>query len=241
MLLLKIDPTSSLAEDVAANIALPAAHLLELIQIRRDRELGINQVARGVVHAQQSRPPSVTLAGSSEYRDDDLISVLTLGEEFLVFASDDGPSPYLFRILVEADRISGALTGGQTGSGELSVARFAANGVLTWIPLPRVIRATTHETAGQLGATNLGPVECTELPRGGNALRLLLRSGAQMSNSAGNLLSLDLSPPMVGDTCHWEARKYSWNESDRAYLDRLDAQAVNDNQTLSLDRSEVRS
>jgi len=129
---------------------------------------------------------------------------------------------------VEASRIGSFLSGGRAGSGELSVARFAANGVMSWLPLPRAIRANIHETAAQMGATILGPVDRTDLP-GDGALHLVLRDDRSIPNLAASLLSLDLCPPTVGDRKLWQARRYSWNESGISQPEPRASLAVNDN------------
>ena len=232
MLLLKIDPTPSHIADINAFAGSPATSLLELIQIRRDRAVGPRHMDRRVALTAPRQQLALSVDDTAEYRDDDLISVLDLGDEFLVFVTDDGPAPYLFRIAVEASRIGGFLTGERTGSGELSVARFAANGVMNWMPLPRAIRSNIHETAAQIGATILGPVERTELA-GDVSLRLVLRADAAASRSASSLLTLNLCPPSIGDRRLWQARRYSWHEAGAAVSEQPRAMAVNDNAATS--------
>lgn len=228
MLLLKIDPTPNHIGDINTFAASPSTNLLELIQMRRDRANGARQIDRRATVALPRQQNTLRIGDTSEYRDDDLISALDLGNEFLVFVTDDGPAPYLFRIAVEASRIGSFFSGGRAGSGELSVARFAANGVMSWLPLPRAIRSNIHETAAQMGATILGPVEHTELP-GGDALQLVLRGDQSIPNRIPSLLSLNLCPPMVGDRKLWQARRYSWSESGISLPEQRGGLAVNDN------------
>ena len=240
MLLLKIDPAPGQGKDLSATDVSTVSNLLELIQVRRKRECGERQgTHRGAVE-QPHRQANMSASGPSEYRDDDLISVLNLGDEFLVFVTDDGQSPYLFRIAVKAGNINSVLSGGHASSGELSVARFAANGVMSWNPLPRVIRSSIYDAAAQLGATILGAVERTELPEDAKSLRVVLRAGSRMSQQVSGLLSLDLCPPLIDNHQLWQARRYTWSESDQLPSARDTAIAINDNDTVSSQQSQTR-
>jgi hypothetical protein len=229
MFLGRIDPSTHLGKHARHPGSAPAADLMDLIQMRRNRSLDRNWEPRGgkIEPSEFFGAPKAKSAG--EYRDDDLIAVLTLGDEYMVFVTDDGADAFLFRIIVDVGGISGVLTGNQPCAGELSVARFAANGVMSWMPLPRAIRSTIPQTAAEMGATVLGPVTRTEVCDGAQSLCLILQSGCRGAEQAFGPVCLNLHPPRIGDSLLWHSRRYIWNAGDPSSAGRLGGLAVNDN------------
>ena len=91
--------------------------------------------------------------------------------------------------------------------GEVAAARFAANGIVEWVPIRDAGNvAEARQIALRHGATPLGRVfALTSLPADG---------GLRLMASGGEALTLDLVPPSVAGRHYPQARRFAWSEPD---------------------------
>lgn len=125
----------------------------------------------------------------------------------LAYAVDVGPQIILCRVTVARNLPRQLDLGALFASGEVAAARFAANGILEWIPIHGARDAAeARHHALRLGATPLGRIfALTSLPADGG-LRLIAQGG--------DPLTLDLVPPSVSGRHYPQARRFAWNEPD---------------------------
>jgi hypothetical protein len=125
----------------------------------------------------------------------------------LAYAVDIGPQIILYRVTVARDLPRQLDLGALFAAGEVAAARFAANGIVEWMPIHAagdVAEARRHSL--RQGATPLGRVfALTSLPAEGG-LRLIAQGG--------DPLTLDLVPPSVSGRHYPQARRFAWNEPD---------------------------
>ncbi|MBK8157415.1 MAG: hypothetical protein IPK59_00895 [Rhodospirillaceae bacterium] len=126
----------------------------------------------------------------------------------LAYAVDVGTAIFLYRVIAarQLDRHLGLEA--LIASGEVAAARFAANGILEWVPV---------RTAG-----NVGQVRNEALRLGATPLRTIFalsplrtEGGLRMMSTGGNEpLTLDLTPPNIGQHRYPHARRFAWAEQD---------------------------
>ncbi len=94
-------------------------------------------------------------------------------------------------------------------SGEVAAARFVANGILEWLPLPAARNlAEARAEARRLGATPLRQIFALSPLKAAAGVRLTTTGGVEA-------LTLDLVPPHVGAKRYPQARRFAWSEVDQ--------------------------
>jgi hypothetical protein len=126
----------------------------------------------------------------------------------LAYAVDVGNEIYLYRVLSPRALDRQLSLAVLIESGEVAAARFVANGILEWIPIAAA-RDVMHvrETARRLGATPLRRIFALSPLNTAGGLRMISAGGAEP-------LTLDLTPPNIGQHRYPQARRFAWTEQD---------------------------
>jgi hypothetical protein len=126
----------------------------------------------------------------------------------LAYAVDVGAEIFLYRVLSSRalDRQLNLAT--LIEAGEVAAARFVANGILEWIPIAAA-RDVQHvrESALRVGATPLRRIFALSPLKTVGGLRMISTSGTEP-------LTLDLTPPNIGNHRYPQARRFAWSELD---------------------------
>ncbi|MBL8711030.1 MAG: hypothetical protein JNL25_17685 [Rhodospirillaceae bacterium] len=126
----------------------------------------------------------------------------------LAYAIDVGPQIILYRVMVARGLPRQLDLGNLFAAGEVAAARFAANGVVEWVPIVGALDVPgARLMALRQGATPLGRVFTLGSLAGEGGLRL---SAVGQRES----LTLDLLPPSVGGRFDVRARRFAWHEQD---------------------------
>ncbi|TDQ80529.1 hypothetical protein A8950_3061 [Dongia mobilis] len=125
----------------------------------------------------------------------------------LAYAIDVDAEVILYRVIVARELPRQLELGALFAAGEVAAARFAANGILEWMPIRDAQDvADARRLALRQGATPLGRVfALTSLPAEG---------GLRLMASGGGALTLDLVPPSVDGRHYPQARRFAWSEPD---------------------------
>jgi len=126
----------------------------------------------------------------------------------LAYAIDVGSEIFLYRVLSSRALDRQLSLAVLIETGEVAAARFVANGILEWIPIAAA-RDVQHvrETALRLGATPLRRIFALSALKTAGGLRMISAGG-------GEPLTLDLTPPNIGDHRYPQARRFAWTELD---------------------------
>ena len=132
----------------------------------------------------------------------------------LAYAVDAGAWIFLYRVIAARGLQRQLSLAALIASGEVAAARFAANGILEWVPLPGVA------TGVATGVADVNHVRTEALRLGATPLRriftlspLRTEGGVRMASTSGNdHLTLDLTPPNVGHRHFPQSRRFAWAE-----------------------------
>jgi hypothetical protein len=126
----------------------------------------------------------------------------------LAYAVDLGSEILLYRVVAARELQRHLSLAALIASGEVAAARFAANGILEWVPITAAVDVAQVRTeALRLGATPLRRVFALSPLRTGGGLRMISTGGNEP-------LTLDLTPPNVGRCRYPRARRFAWSERD---------------------------
>lgn len=126
----------------------------------------------------------------------------------LAYAVDVGNEIFLYRVLSSRALDRQLSLAALIESGEVAAARFVANGILEWLPIAAA-RDVAHvrERALRLGATPLRRIFALSSLKTAGGLRMISAGGAEP-------LTLDLTPPNIGQHRYPQARRFAWTELD---------------------------
>lgn len=126
----------------------------------------------------------------------------------LAYAVDVGNEIFLYRVLSSRALDRQLSLAALVETGEVAAARFVANGILEWIPIAGASDVPhVRATALRLGATPLRRIFALSPLKIVGGLRLISTSGTEP-------LTLDLTPPNIGDHRYPQARRFAWTELD---------------------------
>jgi hypothetical protein len=185
-----------------------APTLTEIVELRRERLLDggdeIDLVRRHAAAASQEATQAWQRLARQRLG---IGTALFDLDNALAYAVAADTQVILFRVIVAREMPRQLDLGALFAAGEVAAARFAANGILEWMPIRAAGDvADAHRLALRQGATPLGRVfALTALPED---------SGLRLMASGGAPLTLDLVPPSVdGQHCP-HARRFAWSEPD---------------------------
>ncbi|WP_368413132.1 hypothetical protein [Dongia sp.] len=126
----------------------------------------------------------------------------------LAYAVDVGPEIFLYRVIAARQLERHLGLDALIASGEVAAARFAANGILEWVPVTAAADlAQVRNAARRLGATPLRGIFALSPLRTEGGLRMISSGGTEP-------LTLDLTPPNIGQHRYPQARRFAWAEQD---------------------------
>jgi hypothetical protein len=126
----------------------------------------------------------------------------------LAYAVDVGAQIFLYRVIAARELQRHLSIGALIASGEVAAARFAANGILEWVPVTAAADVVqVRAEAQRLGATPLRQIFALTPLRTEGGLRMI-------STGGGEPLTLDLTPPNIGQHRYPQARRFAWAEQD---------------------------
>lgn len=184
--------------------------LLEIVALRRDRwfdapEMSASIARDGIKYAD----PEADLAWQRLARQRLGIGMALFDvPNGLAYAVDVGAQVFLYRVLAAREMQRHLSLAALISSGEVAVARFAANGILEWIPITAAVDVPQVRLEAQrLGATPLRQIFALSPLRTEGGLRLTSTGGKEP-------LTLDLTPPTIGQHGYPQARRFAWTEQD---------------------------
>nr|WP_298684240.1 hypothetical protein [uncultured Dongia sp.] len=126
----------------------------------------------------------------------------------LAYAVDVGPEIFLYRVVAARELQRHLGLAALISSGEVAAARFAANGILEWVPVTTAADVgQVRQEALRLGATPLRQIFALSPLRTEGGLRMVSTGGKEP-------LTLDLTPPNIGHHRYPQARRFAWAEQD---------------------------
>ncbi|WP_374651842.1 hypothetical protein [Dongia sp.] len=126
----------------------------------------------------------------------------------LAYAVDIGTEIFLYRVVAARALERQLSLAALIETGEVAAARFVANGILEWIPVvPARDVQQVRRDALRLGATPLRRIFALAPHRASGGLRMISTGGVEP-------LTLDLTPPNIGDHRYPQARRFAWTEQD---------------------------
>lgn len=126
----------------------------------------------------------------------------------LAYAVDVGDEIFLYRVIAARELQRHLSLAALIASGEVAAARFAANGIVEWVPVTSATDVgQVRSEAQRLGATPLRRIFALAPLRSEGGLRMTASSGKES-------LTLDLTPPNVGQRRFPQSRRFAWTEQD---------------------------
>jgi hypothetical protein len=126
----------------------------------------------------------------------------------LAYAVDVADEIFLYRVVASRGLERQLSLATLIERGEVAAARFVANGILEWIPVPAATDVQQVRLAARrLGATPLRRVFALTPLKAVGGLRMITTGGVEP-------LTLDLTPPAIGDRLFPQARRFAWAEQD---------------------------
>lgn len=126
----------------------------------------------------------------------------------LAYAVDVGNEVFLYRVLSSRALDRQLSLAALIETGEVAAARFVANGILEWIPIANAHDVQQVRAAAlRLGATPLRRIFALSPLKTVGGLRMISAGGTEP-------LTLDLTPPHIGDHRYPQARRFAWTEQD---------------------------
>lgn len=126
----------------------------------------------------------------------------------LAYAVDVGSEIFLYRVIAARELRRHLGLAALMASGEVAAARFAANGIVEWVPVTAAVDVQqVRAEALRLGATPLRRIFALSPLRAEGGVRMSATSGKES-------LTLDLTPPNVGQRRFPQARRFAWTEQD---------------------------
>lgn len=126
----------------------------------------------------------------------------------LAYAVDVGTQIFLYRVIAARELQRHLSLAALITSGEVAAARFAANGILEWVPVTAAADVgQVRKEAMRLGATPLRCIFALSPLRTEGGLRMISTGGDEH-------LTLDLTPPNIGQHRYPQARRFAWAELD---------------------------
>lgn len=126
----------------------------------------------------------------------------------LAYAVDVGAQVFLYRVIAARELQRHLSLSALIASGEVAAARFAANGILEWVPVTAATDvAQVRLEAHRLGATPLRQIFALSPLRTEGGLRMMSTGGKEP-------LTLDLTPPNIGPHRYPQSRRFAWAEQD---------------------------
>lgn len=183
------------------------ADLPEIVQLRRERLFDGADVSFDPARRETGTEASTAWQRLARQRLGIGAALIDV-DNALAYAIDVGPQIILYRVMVARDLPRHLDLGSLFAAGEVAAARFAANGVVEWIPIAGALDvAGARLKALRQGATPLGRVFTLGSLAGEGGLRLSAVSPRES-------LTLDLLPPSVGGRFDVRARRFAWHEQN---------------------------
>lgn len=125
----------------------------------------------------------------------------------LAYAVDVGSEIFLYRVVAASALQRQLSLAALIESGEVAAARFAANGILEWVPVAARDVHRVRQEALCLGVTPLRRIFALTPLNTAGGLRMVSTGGVEP-------LTLDLTPPNIGQHRYPQARRFAWTEQD---------------------------
>ncbi len=126
----------------------------------------------------------------------------------LAYAIDVDGDIFLYRVVAARALENHLSLSALIDCGEVAVARFVANGILEWIPVAGASDVQqVRQEARRLGATPLRRLFALTALNSAGGVRMIATGGIEP-------LTLDLTPPSIGQHRYRQARRFAWTEQD---------------------------